>query len=124
MAIPEHVKRQTMDAVGSKATTAQIRLYCNNDQPAIFNPAEKDAPAVSRPIPDEVRKQAMDAINYRETMSQVRLVDHEGSPSPLGTPSPQNNPLAQRIAWMHQMGHGVEFVHQQMTRDGFGKGYD
>jgi hypothetical protein len=48
MAIPDHVKKQAMDAVSNKVTTAQIRLYCNNDQPAVFNSEDKTASAIQK----------------------------------------------------------------------------
>jgi hypothetical protein len=121
MAIPDHVRKQAMDAVSNKVTTAQIRLYCSNDQPAIFNPSEKAAPGPRASIPDDVRKQAMDAIADKGTMAQLRLIESKGSVSPIGTPSPGKNLLAEKVAKMHAMGHGIDSTHQQMTKDGFGR---
>jgi hypothetical protein len=120
MAIPDHVKKQAMDAVANKVTTAQIRLYCNNDQPAVFNAPEKNAAARSA-IPDHVKKQAMDAINDKGTRAQIRMIESNGSLSPVGSPSPGNGPLADKIARMHQMGHGVDSVHQAAIKDDFGR---
>ena len=121
MAIPDHVKKQAMDAVSNKATTAQIRLYCNNDQPAIFNSEDKNLPATRGPIPDHVKKQAQDAISWKGTQSQIRLIEDKGSLSPVGVPSQGKGPLAEKVARMHQMGHGVDSVQRDMTKDGFGR---
>jgi len=121
MAIPEHVKRQAMDAVTNKVTTAQIRLYASNDNAAIFTSPEKTAPAAPGVITDDVKKQAMDAIANKGTMSQIRLVEDKGSLSPIGTVPMGNNPLAEKIARMHEMGQGPDSVHQEMTKDGFGR---
>jgi len=121
MAIPDHVKKQAMDAVNNKVTTAQIRLYCNNDQPAIFNSEDKILPATRGPIPDHVKKQAQDAISWTGTQSQIKLVEDKGSLSPVGVPSQGKGPLAEKVARMHQMGHGVDSVQRDMTKDGFGR---
>jgi hypothetical protein len=121
MAIPDHVKKQAMDAVSNKVTTAQIRLYCNNDRPAIFNPSEKSAPGPRAPIPDHVKRQAMDAISHKGTMAQIRMIEAKGSVSPIGTPSLGHSPLAEKISKLHAMGHGVDSVQKQMTKDDFGR---
>jgi hypothetical protein len=121
MAIPDHVKRQAMDAVADKVTTAQIRLYCNNDQPAVFN-ASEDRP-VRSPIPDHVKMMAMDAIKDKGTVAQIRMIEAQGVVAPMGTPSLGKGPLAGKIARMHEMGHGVDSVHQEATKDGFGREY-
>ena len=121
MAIPDHVKRQAQDAISNKVTTAYIRLYCNNDQPAIFNAAEKNAPATRGSIPDHVKKQAQDAVAWKGTQSQIRLIEAKGNVSPIGTPSLGNNPMAEKISKMHQMGHGMDTVQRDMTKDDFGR---
>jgi hypothetical protein len=119
MAIPDHVKKQAMDAVSNKVTTAQIRLYCNNDQPAVFNSEHKNAPAARGPIPDHVKKQAMDAISWKGTQTQIRMIEDKDSLSPVGVPSQGKGPLAEKIARMHQLGHGAVSVHQETTKDRF-----
>ena len=121
MAIPDNVKRQAMDAISNKNTTAQIRLYCNNDQPAIFNPSEKNAPATRGPISDDVKKQAQDAITSKGTQSYIRMVDDKEPIAQVGVPSAGKGPLADKIGKMHQMGHGVDSVQREMTKDGFGR---
>ena len=110
-----------MDAVSNKVTTAQIRLYCNNDQPALFNSGDKDLPAARGPIPDHVKKQAQDAIAWRGTQSQIRLIEDKGWIPPVGVPSQGKGPVAEKIARMQQMGQGVDSVQRDMTKDGFGR---
>jgi len=125
MAIPDHVKRQAMDAVSHKETTAQIRLYRNNEaQAPNFSAAEKNAAAprsdVPRsPIPDDVKKQAMDAIANKETVALIRLVKETGSPYPMATPSKETSRAAEKVAQMHQSGQGVDSVQRQVTKDNF-----
>jgi len=120
-----------MDAVNHKETTAMIRLYSNNDSPAqTFSPSEKVAPATRGStqgcsIPDHVKKQAMDAIANKETMAQIRLVKDNGSPfggqSPTATPGHDTNKVAEKVASLHQSGHGADSVHQAMTKDNFAR---
>jgi hypothetical protein len=120
MAIPENVKRQAMDAVNHKETTAQIRLYRNNDVPAqTFSETEKPAPATRGPIPDHVKKQAMDAVSHKETTAQIRLVKDNGSVMPTATPSQETNRTAEKIAQMHKTGHDADAVQRQATKDNF-----
>lgn len=122
MALPEHVKREAMDAVGHKETTAQIRLYRDNDAHApIFTDAGKDAPVAEGPIPDHVKKQAMDAVSHKETTAQIRLVKDNGSPAPVATPSRETNKAAEKVARMHEMGHDADSVQRSMTKDNFGR---
>ena len=126
MAIPEHVKRQAMDAVSHQETTAQIRLYSNNPDaaPKSFNEPSKEPPArVQRgPIPDDVKRQAMDAVAHKETTAQIRLVKDNGSLSPTPTPNKESTKAAEKIAQMHRDGQGVDTVQDAATKDGFGRG--
>jgi hypothetical protein len=120
MAIPENVKRQAMDAVNHKETTAQIRLYRNNDAPAqTFSDAEKTAPAARGSIPDDVKRQAMDAISHKETTAQIRLVKDNGSLSPSPTPGHETNKAAEKVAQLHKSGHDADAVQRQVTKDNF-----
>ncbi len=123
MAIPEHVKKQAMDAVSHKETTAQIRLYRSNDSPAPNFSApqsgEKIASATRGSIPDHVKKQAMDAIANKETVAQIRLVKDNGSVMPMATPSQETNRAAERIAHMHKGGHDADAIQRQATKDNF-----
>ncbi len=111
-----------MDAVSHKETTAQIRLYGGKDLPAApaFSPDEKNAPATRGSIPDHVKKQAMDAVSNKETTAQIRLVKDNGSVSPVATPSRETDKVSEKIAQLQKGGHGVDSMHQQMTKDGFG----
>jgi hypothetical protein len=127
MAIPDHVKRQALDAVSHKETTAQIRLYRHNDAPAqtfTSSAPEQSAAATQNatprsPIPDDVKKQAMDAIANKETMAMIRLVKDTGSPYPMATPSKETSRAAEKVAQMHQSGQAVDSVHRHMTKDNF-----
>jgi hypothetical protein len=122
MAIPDHVKKQAMDAVSHKETTAQIRLYSNNHTPAkTFSDAEKSAPAARGSIPDDVKRQAMDAVANKETTAQIRLVKDNGSLSPSPTPSQETNKAAEKVAQLHKTGHKADSVQQAMTKDNFGR---
>jgi len=122
MAIPDHVKKEAMDAINDAVTTAQIRLYCNNDRPAVFTSPDIEAPVIRGPIPDHVKMQAMDAINDRGTQTQIRMMEWNGEVSPpVGLPIHGNNHVAQKITHLHQMGHDLDSVHKNMTRDDFGR---
>jgi hypothetical protein len=123
MAIPDHVKKQAMDAVSSKETTAQIRLYRNNDAPAQTFSESKNAPAARGSIPDHVKKQAMDSINCKETVTQMKLVKDSEPMSPLSSPSHEKNRTAERIAEMQKSGQDVDSVQRQATKDGFERAY-
>jgi len=124
MAIPDHVKRQAMDAVAHKETTAQIRLYSSNHVPARTLPdTEKTAPAARGAIPDHVKKQAMDAVANKETTAQIRLVKDNGSLSPGQTPAHDSNRVAEKVAGLHKAGHQADTVHQAVTKDDFGREY-
>jgi hypothetical protein len=122
MALPEHVKKQAMDAVSHTETTAQIRLYRNNDVPAqTFSSAEKHEGPTRSPIPDDVKKQAKDAVSHPETQAQIRLVKDNGSVSPAATPSQETNRIAGKTAQLEKSGHDADAAHQKMTKDNFGR---
>ena len=126
MAIPEHVKRQAMDAVSHKETTAQIRLYSQNPNaaPKLFNEPPKESPTLVQrgPIPDDVKRQAMDAVSNKETTAQIRLVKDNGSMSPTPSPNKESTKAAEKIAQMHRAGQDPDTVQNAMTKDGFGRG--
>jgi hypothetical protein len=125
MAIPENVKKQAMDAVNGKVTTAFIRLYSKNNEPAkIFSTtqgAEKTEPASRGVMSDAVKAQAMDAVTSNGTLGLIRSVEEKGSIPTIGASAPGSNPLAEKIAKMHQMGMSTDSVHDQITKDDFGR---
>jgi len=114
-----------MDAVSHKETTAQIRLYRNNDAPAqTFSDPEKNATATrgATPgcaIPDDVKRQAMDSIANKETVAQIRLVKDTGSPYPMATPNQETNRAAEKVAQLHKAGHDADAVQRAATKDNF-----
>ena len=133
MALPEHVKKQAMDAVNHKETTAQIRMYRNNDAAdTTSSSAQKNAPAsrgqggveqsTRTPIPEHVKMQAMDAVGHKETTGQIRLVKENGSPTPPAGPARDTDRTGEKIAQMQRSGHSADAVHAQVTKDAFGGG--
>ncbi|HEY3862535.1 MAG TPA: hypothetical protein VGO59_11660 [Verrucomicrobiae bacterium] len=124
MAIPEHVKRQAMDAVSHKETTAMIRAMNANAAPVshgdVFAHSKPSVPE-TRPIPDEVKRQAMDAVSHPETRAQIKLVKDTGEISCPLTPSREKMRIADKIARLHKSGHDLDATHRAMTQDHFGK---
>jgi hypothetical protein len=123
MAIPDHVKKQAMDAVAHKETTAQIRLYSNNHVPAPTFSELKVTPVTPGAIPDHVKKQAMDAIANKETTAQIRLVRDNGSMSPGPTPAHETSKVAEKVAGLHKTGQQPDSVQQAMAKDTFERDY-
>lgn len=126
MPIPEHVRRQAMDAVSHSETTAQIRAFQTSGQTVSFErqftPPEPSVPE-QRPIPEHVRKQAMDAVSHSETASQIRLVRDNGDITAPATPSRESQRIAEKIAQMNRSGMDTDTMQQQITKDGFGREY-
>ena len=122
MAIPEHVKRQAMDAVNHRETTALIRAYgaTSVSESSLFTHHRTSPPEV-RPIPDHVKRQAMDAVSHSETRSQIRLVRDTGQVTPPATPTRESQRIAGKIAAMQRDGHSQDFMHKTITQDGFGR---
>jgi len=122
MPIPDSVRRQAMDAVSHRETTAQIRAYQNSGIEAApgFTPAPV-SPGPPGPLTDDIRRQAMDAVSHHETMASVRLVADTGSISPGHTPSVKNDIIAERIAEMHKTGQSVGAIQHAITKDNFGR---
>jgi len=122
MAIPEHVKRQAMDAVSHRETTAMIRSFQNSgvevSPEKTFTHAQEPTPEV-HPIPDDVKRQAMDAVSHPETAAQIRLVRDNGSVTAPITPGRDTDRIAGKIAQMHQSGQDLDATHKTMTQDGF-----
>ena len=122
MALPEHVKKQAMDAVSHSETTTQIRGYSNREA---ADAAHKDlfsSPAQggeSKEIPDHVKKQAMDAVSSKETTAQIALVKDSGSVVPEGGPARDTSRTAERIAQMQKDSRDVDTMHRTMTKDSF-----
>lgn len=120
--IPEHVKRQAMDAVAHKETTAFIRSYGATEVPEqrLFTHAQTPGPE-RRPIPDAVKRQAMDAVSHGETATQIRLVRDTGSVTPPITPGRESERIAGKVHQLHREGQEMERTHRTMTQDGFGR---
>ncbi len=122
MPIPDSVRREAMDAVSHRETTAQIRAYQNSGIEAApgFTPVEIPQ-TVTRPMTDDIRRQAMDAVSHHETMASVRLVNDTGSISPGPTPSVKSSMIAERIAEMHKTGQSIGAIQNAITKDNFGR---
>ncbi len=122
MPIPEHVRRQAMDAVSHHETTAQIRAFQDSGIEAGpgFTPVEIPQ-TVTRPITDDIRREAMDAVSHGETMAAVRQVEMTDSIRPDHTPSVKNTMIAERIAEMHETGQSIGAIQHAMTKDNFGR---
>jgi hypothetical protein len=123
MALPEHVKKQAMDAVAHKETTAQIRLYSNRgaaDAPRqdLFSSPKGTGPE-SREIPDYVKKQGMDAVADKDTTAQIRLVKDSGTVVPQAGSARDTNRVSERIAQMQKESRDVDSVHRTITKDNF-----
>jgi hypothetical protein len=128
MAIPEHVRKQAMDAVSHRETTAQIRAYRDSGVTASpsFTPVMPvdNAKAGYQPITPEIRKQAMDAVAHKETTAQIRLVKDSGTITPPHTPSRKTTMMAERVAELHKSGQSVDAIQQKMTKDNFGREHE
>ncbi len=122
MPIPEHVRRQAMDAVSHHETTAQIRAFQDSGIEAApgFTPVEIPQ-TVTRPITDDIRREAMDAVSHGETMAAVRQVEMPDDIRPDHTPSVKNSIIAERIAEMHETGQSIGAIQHAMTKDNFGR---
>lgn len=125
MAIPEHVKKQAMDAVSHKETTDMIRSFKGSGADVsqsytTFTHAPEPKAEV-RPIPDEVKKQAMDAVSHPETQAQIRLVRDNGAVTAPLTPARDTDRIADKVAQMHKSGKDVDMTQRAMTKDNFGR---
>jgi hypothetical protein len=123
MAIPDHVKKQAMDAVSHRETTAFMHLYgYSSDGASVFSRSGDADPAKSR-LSVDVKQQALDAVSHRETTAHIRLVEDSGSVFAPTTPSRASADAAQRISDLHRTGICVDSVQRQITQDGFEKFY-
>jgi hypothetical protein len=126
MSIPEHVKRQAMDAVSHKETTAMIRAFQGSGASVStrydFTHAKAPQPEVS-PIPDDVKRQAKDAISHPETQAQIRLVKNSGEITTPLTPNRDTERIAGKVAQMQKSGQDMDATHKAMTKDNFGREY-
>ena len=124
MGIPEHVRRQAMDAVSNSAILAQIRSFKDSgidmslDQP--FTYAETPAPERS-PIPEHVRREAMSAVSDPMIREQIRLARDNGTIEAPFTPTRSGLCSAEKVAGLHRSGMDMAAVQQTITRDGFGR---
>lgn len=126
MAIPDHVKRQAMDAVSHRETTEFMRRYgYSTDSISLFSatPAAQKSSA-SGPLNDNVRRLAMDAVTHRETTAHIHLVEHSGSVFAPTTPSRTSHHSAQLVNDLHRSGAEIDAVQRQVTQDGFGRSYE
>jgi hypothetical protein len=104
MAISENVKRQAMDAVSHKETTAEIRRFTANytpSPPPIFSSSEKVVPIERGAIPEHVKKQAMDAVAKLRPPETEAAAKTQGS-QPL---SPSVHPEQEKKAAMDVGNH-------------------
>jgi hypothetical protein len=123
MAIPEHVKRQAMNAVSHRETTAHIRHVTGAPAPEFSVPANPSEPGPVRPLSEDAKRQAMDAVSHPETRAMIRLVKDTGSVIPDHTPTRASQRQAEKIAQLHKGGMGVDDVHKAVSKDNFGKEY-
>jgi uncharacterized protein len=123
MALPEHVKRQAMDAVDHKETTAQIRLYRDNtaDRELFKAPPQQSNVEASREIPDHVKQQAKDAVGNIETTHQIRLVKDSGSPTASSGGSNTSCKAAENLAKSQKSEHNTDRFNDTITKDNFGR---
>ena len=125
MPIPEHVRKQAMDAVSHYSTTARIRAYGDSGisaSPGSQFTYSEPTKAGYAPLTDEVRRKAMDAVSHPEIQARVRLAQDNEVFAP-STPSRQSMEIAEKITRMRLEGRDVERAHKEITRDGFGQEY-
>ena len=124
--IPEHVRRQAMDAVSHRETTAHIRSFQTSgtdvSPDSMFSYRQEPRQEV-RPIPDAVKRQAMDAVSHPETTSQIRLMRDNGRVTPPNTPARETDQVAGKVSRLHHEGHGLDATQKTITQDGFGREY-
>ena len=123
MALPEHVKRQAMDAVSHKETTAQIRLYRDNtaDRDLFKAAPQQSNVEASREIPDHVKQQAKDAVGNIEATHQIRLVKDSGSVEPPSGGGNTSCKAAENLAKSHKTDYNTDRFHDTITKDNFGR---
>jgi len=125
--IPDHVRKEAMNAVNHKETTAQIRAFTDSGIEASpsFTETNLDyAKSKDQPLTEEVRKEAMNAVNHPETKAQIKLMEDTGSVTAPQTPSEKTERLAERVAEMHKSGQDVDQVQERMTKDNFGREHE
>ncbi len=101
MAIPEHVKRQAMDAVAHRETTAQIHAY-------------KDSGV-------NVAEEYRFTHRHPETRAQIQLVKDTGQITPPVTPMRGQEKSADKVNDLFRVNPGMDVAQKTMTRDGFGR---
>ncbi|MDB6025861.1 MAG: hypothetical protein JWM68_2084 [Verrucomicrobiales bacterium] len=121
MAIPEHVKRQAMDAVSHRETTQQIRLMDLGPEPRFtWREDLLPEPKPYEPITDDVKRQSMDAISHYET-GQIRQLEMTENTEPMYTPSFHSKIIADRVNEMHRQGVQPWQIQSELTKDNFGR---
>ena len=120
--IPEHVRKQAMDAVAHKETTALIRAYGHKEMAHDFSgPPQPAAETPPGRLTDEIRKQAMDAVSHPETRARIQMGKDSGEVTAPITPTQKSLRLAERVAEMHISGQDRDSIQRDMTRDDFGR---
>lgn len=127
MAIPDHVRRQAMDAIAYHASTAFIRSQPDSgvsvSPESQFHQPEINPPGSYETITDDVRRQAMDAVSNDNSKALIQLVKDADTIAPPWTPSPEASRIGERIAGLHKSGQDVGSVQQSITKDDFGRDY-
>ena len=122
MTLNDEVKRQAMDAVSHRETTAMIRSYRDSGIEASPDSLFQKTPVPEnevKPIPEDVKRKAMDAVSHRETLSQIRLVRDNGEVTVPLTPNRNTPRLAEKVVELHreQPEPMKEIIHEKPGRD-------
>lgn len=120
--IPDHVKKQAMDAVSHHETTEFMRLHGFVSEGVPTSP-----PVAKRPagvIGEAVKRQAMDAVSHPDTKAHVRMVADTGTVFPPTTPTREATQAAERVNALHRGGAAIDAVQRQVTQDGFARHHE
>lgn len=121
--VPEHVKRQAMDAVAAYESTPFIRRHSHAAETVRLLAAPSDEqPAKRGIVTDEIRKLALDAV--APCKRDVRLVPHDGTAFAMHTPNTRAARSAEWITQLNRQGAHVDTVHRMATKDYFGRDHD
>ena len=124
MEISDSLKKQAMDEVNGRASTAQIRAYPGSGSPVSpatpFTYTDPATPLI-HPIPESVKRQAMDAMKDPVVRAQIRLLQDTGYTSPSWMLTCGHGPHAEKIARLYDLGLGTDSIHREITQDGFGR---
>ena len=116
MALPEHIKKLALDAVGNSDTIQWIRQHSGYSNGGIFNGGEREqgmTPGL---------KQKADAIMAASPMlKNIRLESVAKVGLPLPTPSRQARRMTQAVMGLYASGQSMNDIHQALTSDDFGR---